>query len=141
MPGVSVPSNRFGYNVLWPNPLVLAGVLLVCLVAYGSLAFNLNLAGDEWALVRYPTKHYEFSLAIGRWMAVVLWLIFYDNRFAPAVTLFAALSLMSVGAIISARPAGASDGSRQFVYASLLVLNPVLAESLSFESKHLALGF
>ena len=89
----AVAANRAG----------IAGVVFLCLIAYGFLAFNLTLAGDDWRMVHDNKDHYALFLNVGRWAAVGLWQIFYENRFAPAATLFAALTLMTVGAVVCAR--------------------------------------
>jgi hypothetical protein len=123
------------------NRTAIGGVLFLCLIAYGFLAFNLTLAGDDWRMVHDNTDHYALFLNLGRWVAVGLWQIFYENRFAPAATLFAALALMTVAAVVSARAIGAVSAAAVFFNAALLVLNPVLAETFSFKINHLATGF
>jgi hypothetical protein len=130
----------FATHIL-PNRYLSLSLFLISIVAYGFLAFNLILAGDDWMLIAEPDAMYDFNIRIGRWTNVVIWNLFFQNRFSPAFTLFACVSLLILSSLFLAHIVGARDPASVFMFSAALIFNPLLAEQLSFESNHLWFGF
>ena len=69
-------------------------LFLLSIIAYGFLAFNLTLTGDDWVLIYEPMNHLGWFLLIRRWGNVILWFLFHNDVFAPALTLFLSCGLI-----------------------------------------------
>ena len=122
---------------------VFIGLGVAALVAYGFSAFNLIVAGDDWFVLHEPSHEVDKFLSLGRWMAVLLWSLFFGGRFAPSVTVALLVTALIISAYASARILGIENRFHLFLFCAIWVFNPILAEQVNFKMNHvpLAVGF
>lgn len=113
---------------------------LVVVVAYGLEMFNVLLSGDDWEALQVDGYQYQWVVAIGRWMQVVVWWLAEDNAFAPALTLGVLAAAYLCVALVLAQCLGLKRDFSKVALAALLVTFPLNAESFSFSLLHLPLA-
>lgn len=115
-------------------------LFLLSMVAYGFLAFNLTITGDEWRSVYEPLDNMRWFLTIGRWGNVLLWHLFHNNVFAPALTLFLACALFIFSGYIGCKLFSIKNKIECTLFISLFLFSPILAEPFSYKFYHIGYG-
>ena len=115
-------------------------LFLLSIVAYGFLAFNLTLTGDDWSLIYEPLGHVRWFLSIGRWGNVLLWLLFQKNIFAPALTLFMSCALFIFSGYTACKLLDIRNRFDRLLFISLFLFSPVLAEPFNYKHYHIGIG-
>ena len=120
--------------------LLLVGVCVLAVVAYGFSAFNLILAGDDWEVYLDPDRQETWVVRLGRWMQSLIWQLFAGNTFAPTFTLGVLVTGLILGGVIAAVTIGLTRTWANFLFIGLFVLSPLWVEQINFELNHLAIG-
>ncbi len=111
-------------------------VILLCLIAYGFVMFNMTLAGDDWSAVWKEGNQYDVVVSLGRWLQRYIWMVFADKLFAPAFTLSFMVALWLVGGLLALRFLAVDDRFAGFAFLGLFVLTPFWAEMVNFKNNH-----
>ncbi len=115
-------------------------VILLCLIAYGFVMFNMTLAGDDWSAVWKEGNQYDVVVSLGRWLQRYIWMVFADKLFAPAFTLSFMVALWLVGGLLALRFLAVDDRFAGFVFLGLFALTPFWAEMVNFKINHANAG-
>ncbi|MEO0034716.1 MAG: hypothetical protein RLZZ501_739 [Pseudomonadota bacterium] len=103
------------------------------LTAHGTRMMVPTFGGDDWHAIVQPDFQYDFAVAIGRWMFLLVWRLADGNSFAPAtevVVLSLALLLLSQ---VFCLALGVRRPLAIIAFASLAVSFPLMAETFSFK--------
>jgi len=115
-------------------------LFLLSIVAYGFIAFNLTLSGDDWRLIYDPLDHVEWFLSIGRWGNVLLWFLFHNDVFAPALTLFLSCGLIIFSGYTACKLFSLRNKFDCLLFISLFLFSPILAEPFNYKHYHIGIG-
>jgi Glucosyl transferase GtrII len=121
---------------------VISIVVILSLCAYGFLAVQHTVAGDEWAAFHLTDYQDVWSIQIGRWMAPLVRHILADNALAPTVTLSIFIFGQLISFLICVRVIGLKDSFAVFGLLATTMFFPFWAEAVNFRLLHgqLALG-
>ena len=122
-------------EALWSRRGTLMLLALPLVPAYGFAAFNLNLAGDDWAVRAAGRKSgmATFALQLGRWGAWFIWKHLHLLELTPALSVVVAVSsLLGFGAVAGAMLGLHRDRWAYGAFVGMMTLSPVWAEAVAF---------
>ena len=132
----------FYEQYIWRQRYLLIALFLLSLVVYGFNAFNFLVAGDDWWRVVTPDEaDWRRFVKLGRWMNVIFRDVLFGERLVPSVSLFFCIAILILSGIVCSQLIGASTRFQSFIFSSLLILNPTLAEKLNYKMNLVATGF
>lgn len=117
----------------------MAGVAL--LPAYGFLAFNLVLAGDDWLGLMQGGDFVAplWAIRLGRWLAGITWWVF-GVEYAPAMSAFlASLAVLVSGAVFGVQMNLDRDRLAYAAFVGVYTFLPIWAEPMTFHLGHYAM--
>ena len=114
--------------------------LLCYLVAYGYLAFNSTLAGDEWPMYYGGDAPLDFPLKNGRWIHHVTLLLVRDFWPAFTVTLALLLAALLLSWLIMVNELRLRQPAAVGTFLVLAGTIPFWAEMMVFRNNHIAAG-
>jgi hypothetical protein len=111
---------------------------VLAFIAYGFIALNHTIAGDEWESFQTSTTHWggEWSFAQGRWMVPFIWTVLDDNYLAPTFTLALFVLAETLSFLLAGRVIGLVDRFSVFALLAISALFPFWAEVVNFKLLH-----
>ena len=105
-------------------------------IAYGFIALNHTIAGDDWG--SFQSSHFEYiaELEVGRWTRPLIWAVLADNYLAPTFTLALFVLAETLSFLLVARVIGLVDRFSIFALLAISALFPFWAEFVNFKMQH-----
>lgn len=114
---------------------------ILCVVAYGTLAFNLDLHNDDWVAYWQTGFQYDWVVSLGRWLERFIWLIFDDNYFVPAFSLAFFLLCVWIFSFVTFRALEIEDNTALYIFTLIFAFSPILSEPLTYKIAQLDFAF
>ena len=108
--------------------------------AYGYLAFNSTLAGDEWPFYYGGESVVRFPIQSGRWVHYASLLVMREFWPAFTVTIFVFLGLLLLSLLILAHELGLKRAGAVWALFVIGGTMPFWAEMVNFRNNHVGIG-
>lgn len=125
-------ADRLIQDYIRPYAWPLVFIAFLTIISLGQFAFNILLAGDEWAIILNPLGQSNWAVSIGRWGNRVLWDLLPFRDFNPSYLILGNALFIVGAALWASQIIGFRSVWATTLFLGFFILSPVWVESYFF---------
>jgi len=122
---------------IYKHKNILLMLLFFTLIAFGGTAFNMQVIGDDWAVLTSDQFQYSWVVQTGRWLIRYVWAIAVDNAYANSFSIFFLVLGQTVSAFIIIKMLRLKRNFAKLIFCAIFIFHPIYVNAVLQRMIHL----